>query len=641
MLLYRFKSARSILEQFHELENQIIHFSPREDLNDPLEGYTGLYWQGDGIAWKGLFKNYISCLESSFSMYRLETKKQQLRTIPIFLVESMLPTKAYQKLRNEITTEFINSSTMERIITILGNKNIVVTRDDLRLFLSMVHIEGIKIIIKYHCLHGLMEETECGYFSDINSESTNIDMLLDAYVKIQDKEINKKNVLFKIVNDMLVEIALNGKVLVEMTDEEQRMDWYYLFNEFPKTYLHQIENLIHPPCYLACFSGSFSNSSMWGNYTDNHKGICIIFRTNEDNNNYYIPIEQVYSYDSRGEHKRYINIKTEKVIYGGEYANINFFEMLGMLNGKQMEYWFKDGEERSYIIDKIKGEKDIWRKKYWEIFNRRYHTKTVEWEFEEEYRLCIDGLFQNYDLNESRSLKYQFDSLEGIIFGIETSSIDKARILEIISEKCVINKRDDFKIYQAYFDEETRTIKSSELKIIERNVIAGKYIKTRDLRSKLKRKVLQALDMLYEKDEYLLRNNQNKNRQPFVGERAIAFRLGIYLEEILRSDSEFVKYNLDNNYNRNVGEVKQLPGHSNGIYPDIILHKRGINDENILVIEIKTWWNQDISADIEKLQEFTDNSGQYRYKVGLCITLDKYKANLKWFENGAEIVANG
>ncbi|MBU3176293.1 DUF2971 domain-containing protein [Clostridium estertheticum] len=642
MLLYRFKSARSILEQFHELENQIIHFSPREDLNDPLEGYTGLYWQGDCVAWKGLFKNYISCLESSFSMYRLEAKKQQLRTIPIFLVESTLPTKAYQKLINQITTEFINSSTVEKIITRLGNENVMVTRNDLGLFLSMVHIEGIKIIIKYHCLYGLMEKSEGGHFADTNSESRNIDMILDAYVKIEeDEEINKKKVLFKSVNSMLGELALNGKVFVDMTDEEQRMEWYYLSSEFPKKYLNQIENLIHPPCYLACFSKSFSNSSMWGNYTDKHKGICIIFRTNEENNNYYIPIEQVNSFDSKGAHKCYIDTKLVEVIYGGEYTNINFFEMLGRLNGKQIEYWFKDGDKKSCIIDKIKGEEDTWRKKYWEIFNKRYNTKTVEWGFEEEYRLRIEsGLSENYDSNESRNLKYQFDSLEGIIFGIETLEIDKVRILEIISEKCVTNKRDVFKIYQAYFDEETRTIKSSELKIIERNVIQGKYIKTRDLRSKLQRKVLQAIDMLYEKDEYLIRNNQNENRQTHVGERAIVFRLGIYLEGILKSDSKFVKYNLDNEYNGNAGEVKQLPGHGNELFPNIILHKRGIKDENILVIEIKTWWNQDIRADIKKLQVFTDSSGQYRYKVGLSIILDKYKPTLKWFENGAEIVAN-
>jgi len=640
MLLYRFKSARSILEQYHELENQTIHFSPRENLNDPLEGYINMYWQGDIIAWKGLFKNYIICLESAFSMYRLGAQKQQLRKIPIFLVESMLPTESYKELSREITNEFIKSSTVDKIISTLGNNNIKATRDDLRLFLSIIHNDGLKIIMKYHCLHGFMEKSEWGNFEKYAPSSEQMDKLLNSYLRIQVDETDKKEVLLKISSSILEEMFLHGKVLIDITNNEKRMDFYYLFYEFPFNYLQQIENLIHPQCYMACFSGNYSNSSMWGNYADKHRGICMIFKTTEDKNDSYIPIERPCSFDSNGVHKYYINTKLEKVVYGSNYTTINFFEMLGRLNGNQIKYWFTDGNKRSNVLDKIERDKDEWRKIYWELFNKRYYTKTKEWEFEEEYRLRIENTFFDYDSNESRDLKYPFDCLEGIIFGIETSEIDKARILEIISKKCVENKRKDFKIYQAYFDEESKSIKSSELKTIERNVIEGRYIKKVDLRERLQQKVLQALDKLYERDEYLIRNNINENRQNHVSERAIVFRLGIYLEEVLRFDSEFAKYNLDNEYNRNIGEVKQLPEHENGVYPDLILHKRGNNDDNILVIEVKTWWNQDISEDIKKLQVFTDSTGKYKYKFGLSITIGKYKPKLIWFENGVEIVPN-
>lgn len=37
------------------------------------------------------------------------------------------------------------------------------------------------------------------------------------------------------------------------------------------------------------------------------------------------------------------------------------------------------------------------------------------------------------------------------------------------------------------------------------------------------------------------------------------------------------------------------------VYPDFILHKRGSNDFNILIIEFKTWWNPQNDEDIEKL----------------------------------------
>ncbi|MHB8128944.1 MAG: DUF2971 domain-containing protein [Mobilitalea sp.] len=639
MLLYKFKSSRSILEQYHELENQTIHFSSRENLNDPLEGYINLFWQGDIIAWKGLFKNYVSCLESVFSMYRLDARKQQLHTIPIFLVESMLPTESYKKLINNITTEFINLSLVDSIISTLGKENFTVNRNDIRFFLSLIHVESLKIIMKHHCLNGLMGELDC---KDINilPNHEDIEKLLDAYTKTQNEETNIKDIIFKTINSMLEEITLDGKVLLDISsNDERRMDWYYILFEFPKAYLQQIENLIHPPCYMACFSKNFFNSSMWGNYADNHKGICLIFSTSDVNDDYFIQIERPHSLDNNGVHKSYNKAKLEKVLYGDEYSDINFFEMLGRLNGIQMSYWFMDGNKKSQVLDKIESGKDKWRQKYWEIFNKRYYTKTEEWSFEEEYRIRIESsIIESYELNESRNLKYQFDSLEGIIFGIETSEIDKARILEIISEKCIESKRKDFKVYQAYFDEETKTIKSSELKIIERNVIEGKYVKKEDLRRKLNHKVLKALNKLYENDEYLIRNNQSGNLKNHVGERAIIFRLGIYLEELLRGDSEFAKYNLDNEYNRNIGQVKQLPEHENGVYPDLALHKRGNNDDNILVIDIKTWWNQDISTDKDKLHAFTDMAGIHKYKFGLSITIEKYNPKIIWFENGIEIV---
>lgn len=475
--LYRFKSARNLLEQYGELEKQIIHFSPREDLNDPLEGHMSLYWKGDRIAWKGLFKNYINCLEHSFSMYRLGARKEQLHEMSIFFDYSTLPSKEYQNLINEITTEFIKLPFIERIITILGDKGIMVSKNELKFFLYTIHIEGLNIIMKHHSIYGLMENKEIIHLNNYRLNSENFKKFIDDYMKIRNNEKENSKELFKVWNDMNEEMQLHEKVLVDVIDEKQKVDRYYLLSEFPGAYLQQIEKLIHPSCYMACFSKDFSNTSMWGNYADKHKGICMIFKLNKYDNNYYTPIEQTYSYSSNSITKKFINAKLEKVIYGGEYLNINFFEMLGRLNKIQLEYWFKDGEQESYIIKDIMDDKDNWRKTYWRYFNNRYNTKTKEWDFEKEYRLCIEDTFEDYSSNESRNLKYPFDSLEGIIFGIETTHEDKVKILSILSEKCVINKKKDFKIYQAYFDEDTKTIKLNELKSIEKNVIDGKYIK--------------------------------------------------------------------------------------------------------------------------------------------------------------------
>jgi len=57
MLLYRYR--RFELAQL-EIENRTMRFSDRKALNDPVEGYIRVFWQGDEIAWEGLLRNYIN-----------------------------------------------------------------------------------------------------------------------------------------------------------------------------------------------------------------------------------------------------------------------------------------------------------------------------------------------------------------------------------------------------------------------------------------------------------------------------------------------------------------------------------------------------------------------------------------------------
>ena len=64
-------------------------------------------------------------------------------------------------------------------------------------------------------------------------------------------------------------------------------------------------------------------------------------------------------------------------------------------------------------------------------------------------------------------------------------------------------------------------------------------------------------------------------------ERSICFRFGTYLNKYIESNSFLKKYDLDAEYNRDIDMIKRLPGWPNGCYPDLILHKRGNNENNI------------------------------------------------------------
>ena len=57
-MLYRFRNCKMLLEH-KELQEDYFWFSNIRELNDPSEGFIKFYWQGDYIAWLGLFKNYV------------------------------------------------------------------------------------------------------------------------------------------------------------------------------------------------------------------------------------------------------------------------------------------------------------------------------------------------------------------------------------------------------------------------------------------------------------------------------------------------------------------------------------------------------------------------------------------------------
>ena len=123
-----------------------------------------------------------------------------------------------------------------------------------------------------------------------------------------------------------------------------------------------------------------------------------------------------------------------------------------------------------------------------------------------------------------------------------------------------------------------------------------------------------ALDMLFYKDQYLICNGEHY----YVSERSIAHKLGGYLSQLIH------EYDVDCEFNRNLDVVKKMGGHK--IIPDIIIHKRGNNNDNLIVIEVKPRWNdkrEDFINDENKLKYLTNYNNQYRYKYGLSLIINK------------------
>ena len=145
----------------------------------------------------------------------------------------------------------------------------------------------------------------------------------------------------------------------------------------------------------------------------------------------------------------------------------------------------------------------------------------------------------------------------------------------------------------------------------------------------IEEKVGKALAKLLQKDSTLFKEG--------VNERSVTHKLAEYLQH------EFADWNVDCEYNRNLGESKRVRIPETGVkwddlesrtvFPDIIVHKRGTK-KNLLVIEAKKS-NSTVSARFDKTKLRAFLQEPFSYKFGLFIEFDvgpgRGKPILEWF----------
>ncbi|MEI6100595.1 MAG: hypothetical protein WCP73_02045 [Eubacteriales bacterium] len=151
--------------------------------------------------------------------------------------------------------------------------------------------------------------------------------------------------------------------------------------------------------------------------------------------------------------------------------------------------------------------------------------------------------------------------------------------------------------------------------------------------------IIDSLDHLYAEDIYLISNKPFTHKEN-QSEQGLIFRFGIYLQDYIRKETFLNGYHLDLEYNRVADAKKTQSSFKNGTYPDLIIHTRGNNDCNLLVIECTTWWDSDVylkQQDILRIKELTQQSSKYHFALGAYIAFEKNRSIQKWFINGKEI----
>lgn len=139
----------------------------------------------------------------------------------------------------------------------------------------------------------------------------------------------------------------------------------------------------------------------------------------------------------------------------------------------------------------------------------------------------------------------------------------------------------------------------------------------------IKVKIEEALKKLYQNDYSLIKRK--------CSERSIVFRLGLYLANSLADYG----FDVDCEYNKNGNRPKTLWGRRFN-YPDIIVHKRESNENNLLIVEVKTpndTQSVHFQNDADKLIAFT-REDPYLYRLGVHVYISAISCCLVWYMEG-------
>lgn len=465
---YRFRRIENLLGQYEELEKQIIYFAAPETLNDPMEGFRDFYWKGDFIIWRNLFQHYLFCLDRTFLLLLICGEEMPLskEIIPVFSDKNDFPSDKYKNMFSEIVTTFFEDIKITEFIEKITNLKTPIGKDELFFYLSKIHPYALKIILDAHESHKFIPKIKQKKSHNLSETFTN---LLDSsdlnLIEVKSVENEKRQICFKVLKILKSEQDIISKYNETIDNYEKNKN--FVFRDFPDNYLTQIEKLVYPQWYTACFMTECENSSVWGHYGNNHSGVCLIFEV-EDNNGYALNLSPIVDDGFADNISKNSSMQLHPIEYIDGINQLDFFNMLGNVRMPILfSTWFGLNGKMSSCANDILHSESEWRENYWNNFYKDITKKTKDWAYEKEYRLILNSMFRSSSNPKDRSFTYDFQSLKGIIFGINTSVEDKLKIIKIIEKKCCKNKRNDFKFYQAYYSQKDKCIKRQELSLIK------------------------------------------------------------------------------------------------------------------------------------------------------------------------------
>jgi hypothetical protein len=452
--LFRFRSAKALLDDnpeaggFQELEKQTIYFARPEALNDPMEGLSDAFWDGDQVLWENLFRHYaLSLIWYASAWLLLKPEEIDRAKVSAWITEWDLPTDSLRAIYSEFSSDFRTEIESADLASILGGRTIPLRRERLKNLLFLVHQTALPHLFRVLKKHGLSElELRTAERSDsVKAVVSGWEAIALQPQALEMPVEHQLELMSSIYNRISHQLELG--MLSRIRDKNWARKLVALMARFPETYVEAFLRDLHfTPWRVACFSRRCVNASMWGTYGAEHRGAALVFRAEQQEARRFFRVQGMHGTGAQGR-----ELEVRSVTYRNRPPPLDSFLAIGMLPRAKLERtWMKsESGVPSVRLKEVTDDIAAWRKAHWEKAFERATWKHPDWAHEDEQRVIASTAFTDDPAPEP--LTYQFSQLEGVIFGMRMSSEDKLRIATLIETKCRAEGRPDFRFFQAYY----------------------------------------------------------------------------------------------------------------------------------------------------------------------------------------------
>ena len=466
-LYYRFRPIDRLLGDSRELETQTLFFAAPESLNDPMEGLADVVFRGDVIVWENLFRHFIGCLAWAVCDHLVRREETEMKVSDLLVVDPChTPEMPFVQIIKRLADELVGTVDVQALVSHFASRKDAISEYELRAYLSRLHSPWAVSVLRT-LPEAFNEHLPDAPAPDLVTMITSVEAALAELSDDDIASVEKLQVAFQVANSTSDQIALDTWINGNGPDLHNHR---FVYVNFVDHYLKSLRTLLYPDWYAACFMDDISNASVWGHYANGHKDVCLKFRARPSNGHDCLSLHIPNAENSDGVMWNIAAVPFKPVSYSPTLVRLNFFTAMGNLPRPILNKVWRSSRMGvlSPIEREVHGDEDKWRTGYWQDIEGSITTKLKDWEYEREYRLTFWSGINDITEPSMRCMKYDFNDLEGIVFGIKTSEADKRRIVQLVRSKCREAGRKDFEFLQAYRSPDGKGISTFPLSVLSR-----------------------------------------------------------------------------------------------------------------------------------------------------------------------------